>query len=130
MVLCTSLPILAFVILLLLGEKACSHIDLDHGMIAELKSMLKTTLNRSKQWDPRLLLDCRGEKISIRCRSSSLEILPRCRPESFPIEDERSQQRTDEDTDDDVSIVIHCKQHDEVGHSELQHMQQSSDRLL
>jgi hypothetical protein len=35
-----------------------------------------------------------------------------------------------QDTDNDVSVIVHCQQHDEISNSELQHIQESSYKLL
>lgn len=50
--------------------------------------------------------------------------------DSIPRKDEESDEGTNENTDDEVAVVVHCKQHDEVCHTELDHVQQSSDDLL
>jgi hypothetical protein len=50
--------------------------------------------------------------------------------EALPPEDEVSEICANEDTDDDVSVVIHGKQHDEVCDSELKHMEESANSLL
>jgi len=50
--------------------------------------------------------------------------------EALPAEDEVSKICANEDADDDVSVVIHCKQHDEVCDCELQHMEKSTNSLL
>lgn len=42
--------------------------------------------------------------------------------EPFPAEDEVAQERTNEYTDDDVPIVIHGEQHNEVSDGKLQHV--------
>lgn len=50
--------------------------------------------------------------------------------EALPPEDEVSKVCTDEDTDDDISVVVHGEQHDKVCNRELQHVEQSTNGLL
>jgi hypothetical protein len=47
-----------------------------------------------------------------------------------PAEDESSDEGTKEDADDEVPVVVHGKQHDDVSDGELSHVQKSSDELL
>lgn len=47
-----------------------------------------------------------------------------------PGEDEAAQKRADEDTDDKVAIVVHGQQHDKVGYTELDHVQQRAQGVL
>lgn len=48
----------------------------------------------------------------------------------MPAGDEVTDESANEDADDDVPIVVHGEEHDEVRHSELQHVQQCADELL
>lgn len=41
---------------------------------------------------------------------------------ALPAEDEVSKISTDEDTDDDVPVVVHGEQHDEVSYGKLKHV--------
>lgn len=50
--------------------------------------------------------------------------------EALPPKDEVPEICANEDADDDVSVVVHGKQHDEVCDSKLQHMKESADCLL
>jgi hypothetical protein len=50
--------------------------------------------------------------------------------ETLVSEDEVPNIRTNEDTNDNVSIVVHGQQHDKVRDRELQHVQQGADCLL
>lgn len=50
--------------------------------------------------------------------------------QTLPPEDEVPDVSPNEDTNDDIPIVVHSQQHDKVRHSKLQHMQQRPDRLL
>lgn len=50
--------------------------------------------------------------------------------EALPPKDEVANVCADEDTDDEISIVVHGEQHDEVRNSKLQHMQKRTDSLL
>lgn len=48
----------------------------------------------------------------------------------FPREEKRPQERSDEDADDDVPVVVHGQQHDEIRNRELGHMERGPDKLL
>lgn len=48
----------------------------------------------------------------------------------FPTEDEITNESPNQDTDDEIPIVIHSEQHDEVRHPKLDHMQKRPDHLL
>jgi hypothetical protein len=58
--------------------------------------------------------------------------LPLClaRPNCIPAEDKSSKKSANQDTDNDVSIIVHCQQHDEISYSELQYIQESCCKLL
>lgn len=47
-----------------------------------------------------------------------------------PVADELAQPCTDEDTDDDVAVVVHGEQHDDVGGTESTGVDKSTDELL
>ena len=49
---------------------------------------------------------------------------------SFPLEDEGAYVGADEDTDDDVPIVVHGQEHNEVRHCELHHVEECPDCLF
>lgn len=46
------------------------------------------------------------------------------------MEYERPEVRADEDANDNVAIVVHCKQHDEIGNGKLDHVQQRPGSLF
>lgn len=50
--------------------------------------------------------------------------------EVLPTKDEVSEVRTNEDADDEISVVVHSEQHDKVSDSELEHVEERADRLL
>jgi hypothetical protein len=49
---------------------------------------------------------------------------------TVPAKDEGSHESTKEDADDDVPVVVHREQHDDVGDRELSHVQERSHELL
>jgi len=49
---------------------------------------------------------------------------------TVPAEDERPDESADEDADDEVPVEVHGQQHDDVGDSELSHVQKCADELL
>lgn len=49
---------------------------------------------------------------------------------SLPGEHKRTQPRPDNDTNNNVSIIVHSQQHDKVCNSERNHVQRSADHLL
>jgi hypothetical protein len=51
-------------------------------------------------------------------------------PHHIPTKYQRSQERVNKDANDDIAIVIHRKQHDEISHAKLQHVQERSNKLL
>jgi hypothetical protein len=55
---------------------------------------------------------------------------PHCRFGRIPREDEESQKGANENADDEVAVVVHDEQHDEVRYTELNHVHQGSDWLL
>jgi len=57
-------------------------------------------------------------------------IAPTAHIEALPPKDEVSKIRTDEDADDEVPVVIHRQQHDEISHSKCAHVQCRSNCLL
>lgn len=48
----------------------------------------------------------------------------------MPAEDEGPKEGAEEDANDEVAIVIHRKQHDDVRNGELRHVQKGADELL
>lgn len=50
--------------------------------------------------------------------------------EAFPPKDEVAQICTNENANDEVSVIVHSQQHNEVGHGKCAHVQCRSDRLL
>lgn len=90
-------------------------------LVTEVASML---LMRNKQYLSAASLNrSYGEKIKANLRS-----FPTCN--RLPREDKRSQERSDEDADDDVPVVVHGKQHDKIRNRELSHMEHGPDKLL
>jgi hypothetical protein len=51
-------------------------------------------------------------------------------PNCIPAEDKSSKKSANQDTDNDVSIIVHCQQYDEISYSELQYIQESCCKLL
>ena len=60
------------------------------------------------------------------------ENIPKLPPshQRLPREQKRAQKRPDKDTDDHVAVEVHCQQHDEIRHGELQHVQERANRVL
>jgi hypothetical protein len=50
--------------------------------------------------------------------------------DGLPGEDKRAQESTNEDTDDDIPVEVHGKQHDNVRDRKLRHMQQRAHSML
>jgi hypothetical protein len=48
----------------------------------------------------------------------------------IPAEDEGPEKGANEDAHDKIPVIVHRQQHDEIGHTKLQHMQECSDKLL
>lgn len=57
-------------------------------------------------------------------------ILLRINNQTLPRKDKRAEKRPDEDTDDNVPVEIHSKQHDEIRNGELEQMQSCANELL
>lgn len=50
--------------------------------------------------------------------------------DGVPTKGKEAQEGSQENADNEVAIVVHCKQHDEIGQSECNHMQQCTKGLL
>lgn len=57
-------------------------------------------------------------------------ILLRINNQTLPRKDKRAEKRPNEDTDDNIPVEIHSKQHDEIRDGELEQMQGCADELL
>jgi hypothetical protein len=51
-------------------------------------------------------------------------------PNCLPVEDKSSEKSANQDAYNDISVIVHCQQHDKIRYSELQHMQESPYKLL
>lgn len=53
-----------------------------------------------------------------------------CSTGCIPGENEESNEGPNEDADEDISVVVHCQEHDHVRHGELQRVDTGANGLL